>query len=88
MSRFLFHITNGNAFKDEVGQDYSTLEATRAHAAQIAADLAKEPSYEGFVVLVTDEQGNEVAYVPVGAAANRGAHGRQRGREIYCGLDH
>ena len=47
---------------------YSTLEATRAHAAQIATDLAKEPSYEGFVVLVTDEHRNEVAYVPVGAS--------------------
>jgi hypothetical protein len=48
--------------------------------------FAKEPSYEGFAVLVTDEHGNEVAYVPVGAVAN--AHGKQHGREVYSGLDH
>jgi hypothetical protein len=87
MTRFFFHVTNGNAFKDEVGQDYS-LESARAHAAQIATDLAKEPSYEGFAVVVTDEHGNEVAYALVGAAANRGARGRRHGREVYSGLDH
>jgi len=32
--------------------------------------LAKETSYEGFAVSVTDEQGNEVVYVPIGEAAN------------------
>ena len=37
---------------------------------RLPAKLAKETSYEGFAVSVTDEQGNEVAYVPIGEAAN------------------
>jgi hypothetical protein len=41
-----------------------------AHAAKIASELAKETSYEGFAVSATDGQGNEVAYVPIGEAAN------------------
>jgi hypothetical protein len=32
--------------------------------------IAKETGYEGVALLVTDEQGNEVAYVPIGEAAN------------------
>ena len=56
--------------KDEEGENYPNLETARAHAAKIASELAKETSYEGFAVSVTDEQGNEVAYVPIGEAAN------------------
>ena len=37
---------------------------------KLPASLQKETSYEGFAVSVTDEQGNEVAYVPIGEAAN------------------
>jgi len=46
------------------------LDTTRAHAAKIASELAKETGYEGFALSVTDEQGNEVAYMPIGKAAN------------------
>jgi hypothetical protein len=65
-----FHVKNGSTFKGEEGENYPNLETARAHAAKIASELAKETSYEGFAVSVTDEQGNEVAYVPMGEAAN------------------
>ena len=42
----------------------------RAHAAKIDSELAKETGYEGFALSVTDEQGNEVAYMPIGEAAD------------------
>jgi hypothetical protein len=42
----------------------------RTHAAKIAGELGKDRGYEGFAVSVTDEQGNEVAYVTIGEAAN------------------
>jgi hypothetical protein len=70
MPRFFFHVTNGSTFKDEVGGDDSSLEASRAHAARIASDLSTDDDYKGFAVTVTDESGNEVAHVSIGKAAN------------------
>jgi hypothetical protein len=68
MARFFFHITNGIPFKDEVGEDYSSLEEAMAEAAKIATDLAEDRVYDRYAVLVTDEHGNEVARVPIGKA--------------------
>jgi len=63
-------VKNGSTFKDEEGEDWPSLEAARAHAVMIASELLQEGNYEGYAVSVTDEQGNEVAYVPIGEAAN------------------
>ena len=38
--------------------------------ARIANELAQAGDYKGFAVKVTDEQGNEVAYVPIGKRSN------------------
>jgi hypothetical protein len=70
MPRFFFHVMNGSTFKDEVGTDYPSLEAARAHAARIASDLWEDRDYDGFAVMVTDEHGNEVARVPIGETTN------------------
>ena len=71
MARFFFHVKNDSTFKEEEeGENYPNLETARAHAAKIASELAKETGYEGFALSVTDEQGNEVAYMPIGEAAN------------------
>jgi hypothetical protein len=64
MARFFFHVKNDSTFKEEEGENYPNLETARAHAAKIASELAKETGYEGFALSVTDEQGNEVAYMP------------------------
>ena len=67
MARFSFHVKNDSTcFKEEEeeGENYPNLETARAHAAKIASELAKETGYEGFALSVTDEQGNEVAYMP------------------------
>jgi hypothetical protein len=75
MARFFFHVKNDSTFfkeeEEEVKwENYPNLETARAHAAKIASELAKETGYEGFALSVTDEQGNEVAYMPIGEAAN------------------
>ena len=72
MARFSFHVKNDSTFfkEEEEGENYPNLETARAHAAKIASELAKETGYEGFALSVTDEQGNEVAYMPIGEAAN------------------
>ena len=72
MARFFFHVKNDSTFfkEEEEGENYPNLETARAHAAKIASELAKETGYEGFALSVTDEQGNDVAYMPIGEAAN------------------
>jgi hypothetical protein len=41
MARFFFHVTNGSTFKDAEGENCSSLEAARTHAAKIAGELGK-----------------------------------------------
>ena len=69
MARFSF-TSKTTARLRRRGENYPNLETARAHAAKIASELAKETGYEGFALSVTDEQGNEVAYMPIGEAAN------------------
>ena len=52
---------------DEEGEQCTTREAARAHAVRIARELEAEGQFDAFAVKVTDEQGNEVAIVPIGA---------------------
>jgi hypothetical protein len=47
MARFFFHVTNGSTFKDAEGENCSSLEAARTHAAEIAGGLGKDRGYEG-----------------------------------------
>ena len=47
MARFFFHVTNGSTFKDAEGENCSSLEAARTHAAKIAGELGKDRGYEG-----------------------------------------
>jgi hypothetical protein len=65
MARYFFHVRNGeSAFDDEMGEVHSTPDGAVARAAQIARELAAEPeSYRGYSVIVTDEDGNEIANV-------------------------
>jgi hypothetical protein len=65
--RYFFHARNGeSAFVDEVGEMHSTPEDAAAKAAQIARELAAEPeNYRGYNVIVTDEDGNEIANVSI-----------------------
>jgi hypothetical protein len=66
MPLFFFHVTNHSVLKDEDGEEFLTIESARAHAARIANELAQAGDYSGFAVKVTDEQGTEVAQVPIG----------------------
>ena len=52
------------------GRTFPSLEAARAHAAKIAAELAAEPESQGFAVSVTDEEGNQLAYVTIGRSTH------------------
>ena len=67
MVRYFFHVMSDHtAYKDEVGRSFSNVEIAKAHATVIARELAIEAEdYVGYLVCVTDDQGNEVARVPI-----------------------
>ena len=66
---YFFEITNGTkSFKDHEGQRCRSRIAAGARAAQIAAELAAEgETYTEFAVRLLDDQGSELACVPVGS---------------------
>lgn len=70
MPLFFFHVIEGSMFKDEDGENLPSIESARAHAARIANELAHGGDYGGFAVKATDDQGNEVARVPIGKRGN------------------
>lgn len=64
--RYFFHVQNGRLYKDEIGQDFSSVEDVRSCAAVIARELARDGRQNmGIAVLVIDENENEVARVPI-----------------------
>ena len=65
--RYFFHVMSEHTtYKDEVGRSFSNVEIAKAHATVIARELAIEAEdYVGYSVCVTDDQGNEVARVPI-----------------------
>ena len=71
--RYFFHVLDGlKTITDETGTVLSGPEAARLQAAVIATELAQDGDhYQGFVVCAIDEQGNEIARVPV-VVANEG----------------
>jgi hypothetical protein len=67
MARYFFHVIGADgAFKDAEGLSFPALEDAMAYAAVIAGELSGESeNYQGFAVCVADEQGREVARVPI-----------------------
>jgi hypothetical protein len=67
MVRYFFHVMSEHTtYKDKVGRSFADVEIARAHATVISSELAIEAeNYVGFSVCVTDDQGNEVARVPI-----------------------
>jgi hypothetical protein len=64
--RYFFHVSDGERqIKDEVGRNFATPDAAKGHAAVIASELALDDEWEGYVVFVINEEGNEIARVPI-----------------------
>jgi hypothetical protein len=68
--RYFFHVLNGSSTNDdEEGTVLSGPEMAMLQAAIIAAELAQDGKwYNGDVVYVTEEHGNEIGRMPVVAA--------------------
>jgi hypothetical protein len=52
-------------YPDKLGRDFDSPEDAQAYAATVATDLRLDGTYQDHAVCVTDEDGNEVAQVPV-----------------------
>jgi hypothetical protein len=65
--RYFFHVSDGsNTINDDEVTLLSGPAVALLQAAIIAAELAQDGgSYNGYVVYVTDEQGNDIGKVPV-----------------------
>jgi hypothetical protein len=64
--RYFFNVSNGNpAFTDEVGWSFSSPEDANTHAAVVASELAEDDEWAGYMVVVTDEHGTEIARVAI-----------------------
>jgi hypothetical protein len=70
-NRFYFHIDNhiddGSRYPDETGTVFSTPSDAAAHALILAKELAQDISWQGFSVRVTNDQGQEITRVRIGA---------------------
>jgi hypothetical protein len=64
--RFYFHVDNCNCYPDETGSVFSTPDHAKAHAFVLAQELAQDESWHGSTILVTDDQGQEIARVRIG----------------------
>jgi hypothetical protein len=64
-TRFYFHVKNGTQYPDATGKAFVSRREAVAHAAVLAAELAQDGDWYGFVVSVTDACGRVVAEIPV-----------------------
>ena len=62
---YYFHVRNGKDYPDETGKVFQSQQEAVAHAAILAAELAQDGDWDGFVVSVTDADGSFIAQVPV-----------------------
>ena len=64
--RYYFYVTNGErTFKDEDGRAFASSADAEAHAVIVATELAATEGWQGFSVVVENEEGHEVARVPI-----------------------
>jgi hypothetical protein len=66
MPRFYFHIRNGSrSFDDLIGEYQADQASAFDRALQIAKELRSRAEYSGFAIVVVNDDGQEVARMPV-----------------------
>jgi hypothetical protein len=63
VKRFFFHIDGAVSFRDIFGTMLAGAEAARAHGVRRWRDLARNHPGKNVVVVVTDEDGGEIAWI-------------------------
>jgi hypothetical protein len=62
---YYFHVRNGKQYPDEAGRILPSRQEAVAHAAVLAAELAQDGDWDGFMIAVTDADGRIIAKIPV-----------------------
>ena len=62
---YYFHVQNGKQYPDEIGGAFPSRQAAVAHGAVLAAELAQDGDWEGFMISVTDVNGRVIVQIPV-----------------------
>ena len=62
--RYFFH-TVGPSYEDDNGSRFAQEKDAVAHATVIASQLADDDGFAGYSILVVDEEGNEIARIPI-----------------------
>ena len=84
MKKCFFYLKDGsNSFVQSLGLRYFAIESATAYAVAIARVLQTESAAPGFVVVATDQRGNEIARVPIGRVGEPSTNGRSD--EQYTG---
>jgi hypothetical protein len=68
MSRYFFHLTNGETLADEAGEEFGLVEEARGHALGVARELSRNGlprACIGCSISVMDERGVVVFKVPL-----------------------
>lgn len=63
--RYYFHVRNGRHYPDQIGKVFSSVEEAVAHGAIVAAEIAQDRDWDGYMVAVAETGGRIVAEVPV-----------------------
>ncbi len=77
MTKCFFYLKDGsNSFVASLGLRYFDTEAAAVYAVAIARMLQGDRATQAFVVVATDQRGNEIARAPIGRAGKHGTNGR------------
>jgi hypothetical protein len=63
--RYYFHVRNGEIYSDDKGTYFLSDEEAIAYASRVAHELSDEGEWGGYSIAITDENGAEIACLPV-----------------------
>ena len=77
MTKCFFYLKDGsNSFVESLGLRYFDSEAATVYAGAIARTLQAGHATQAFVVVATDQRGNEIARAPIGRVREHSTNGR------------
>ena len=77
MTKCFFYLKDGsNSFVESLGLRYFDSESATVYAVAIARTLQAGGATHAFVVVATDQRGNEIARAPIGRVGEHSTNGR------------
>ena len=64
--RYYFTVRDGQLYPDDTGYVFTGPNEAVRYAETLASEMAKKPDLQGSCIIITNEQGAEIARVPIG----------------------